>query len=238
MAVTEVNGCRYCAWIHGSWQEFLGDDGRADAEESLLTYARACAEAGRPLDTAPLREVMPDDAVRALRATVAQIELSNLVGNTVDGLIARMTRKRPFQPVLAAAEVAAVAMAVPLAVPLITMAAALRAAANLAPELPNVEVDDKGDANLLVHLLAEAAPALLRNSIVRTVVLGSPFVINVGVQAGRTSATVRVGDRSMSVENGLAGDCHLVLRGDVESLLRIATGDFTRGLGDIRIRPQ
>ena len=25
LAVTEVNGCRYCAWIHGSWQEFLGE---------------------------------------------------------------------------------------------------------------------------------------------------------------------------------------------------------------------
>src|SRR5437868_14820177 len=53
LAVTEVNGCRYCAWIHGSWQDFLGEAAVHDAEEALLAYARACAEAGRPLDPEP-----------------------------------------------------------------------------------------------------------------------------------------------------------------------------------------
>ena len=48
LAVTEVNGCRYCAWIHGSWQDFLGENSLVDADEALLTYARACAEAGYP----------------------------------------------------------------------------------------------------------------------------------------------------------------------------------------------
>src|SRR5207248_753144 len=72
MAVTEVNGCRYCAWIHGSWQEFLGDVEPARAEDALLAYARASAEAGRPLDPAPLTDVLPADAVAAVRATVAQ----------------------------------------------------------------------------------------------------------------------------------------------------------------------
>ncbi|MBV9041597.1 MAG: carboxymuconolactone decarboxylase family protein, partial [Acidimicrobiia bacterium] len=45
LAVTEVNGCRYCAWIHGSWQDFLGENSLVDADEALLAYARACAEA-------------------------------------------------------------------------------------------------------------------------------------------------------------------------------------------------
>src|SRR6202008_1691 len=49
LAVTEVNGCRYCAWIHGSWQDFLGDVDPADAGEALLAYARAGAEGGTPL---------------------------------------------------------------------------------------------------------------------------------------------------------------------------------------------
>src|SRR5438874_2660064 len=105
LAVTEVNGCRYCAWIHGSWQDFLGENSLVDADEALLAYARACAEAGRPLDPAPLADVLPADAIASVRATVAQIEVSNLVGNTVDGLIARVTRKRPLDPVNAAGEV-------------------------------------------------------------------------------------------------------------------------------------
>src|SRR5438445_8397812 len=96
LAVTEVNGCRYCAWIHGSWQDFLGDVATADAEDALLAYARACAEAGRPLPPDDLHAVLPPDAVGVVRATVAQIEVANLVGNTVDGVLARVTRKRPL----------------------------------------------------------------------------------------------------------------------------------------------
>src|SRR3954454_11446620 len=98
LAVTEVNGCRYCAWIHGAWQDFLGDGVHAHAEEALMAYARACAEAGRPLPTDDLALALPPDAVRAVRATVAQIEVSNLVGNTVDGLLARLARRRPLAP--------------------------------------------------------------------------------------------------------------------------------------------
>src|SRR5581483_1643257 len=46
-----------------------------------------------------LRDVLPEAALSAVRATVAQIEVSNLVGNTVDGMLARLTRKRPMAPV-------------------------------------------------------------------------------------------------------------------------------------------
>src|SRR5256885_9475622 len=99
LAVTEVNGCRYCAWIHGSWQDFLGENSLVDADEALLAYARACAEEGRPLDPAPLAGVLPPEAIASARATDAQTKVSTLVGNTVDGLIARLTRKRPPDPV-------------------------------------------------------------------------------------------------------------------------------------------
>ena len=156
--VTEVNGCRYCAWIHGSWQDFLGEKGLADADEALLTYARACAEAGTPLDPAPLARSLPPEAVQAVRATVAQIEVSNLVGNTVDGLLARVTRKRPLDPVLTVQELAVVGAALPLAVPLLAAGAALRTASRLAPPVPQAQMPPGGEANLLVHLLAQAAP--------------------------------------------------------------------------------
>src|SRR5438477_11407757 len=121
LAVTEVNGCRYCAWIHGSWQDYLGDRGAEEAEEALVVYARACADAGVPLDPAPLRDHLPPEAVQAVRATVAQIEVSNLVGNTVHGLLARVTRLRPLDPLAAARELSVVGVAVPVAVPLLAL---------------------------------------------------------------------------------------------------------------------
>src|SRR5436305_11552127 len=86
LAVTEVNGCRYCAWIHGSWRDFLGENSLVDADEALLAYARACAQAGRPLDPAPLADGLPADPIACVRATVAQIDVPNLVGHTLDGL--------------------------------------------------------------------------------------------------------------------------------------------------------
>ena len=236
LAVTEVNGCRYCAWIHGSWQDFLGDGGVHDAEEALLTYARACADAGRPLDPAPLSAVLPPEAVAAVRATVAQIEVSNLVGNTVDGLLARLTRKRPLEPVTTAGEVAVVAASLPLAVPLLAVGAALRAASRLAPTLPEPELPPKGEANLLAHLLAQAAPQLLANAFVRLVVLGSPLTLVVGLQAGRTTATVRVGRGRLAVENGIARDAVAVVEGDVEPLLRLVSGAMLDEVRNVRIR--
>src|SRR5258705_7404954 len=119
MAVTEVNGCRYCAWIHGSWQDFLGDADEVAAEDALLTYARACAEAGRPLPPGPLADVLPPAAVASVRATGAQIEVANLVGNTGHRLLARVTRKRPLRPLDAAGELGTIVASLPPAVPLL-----------------------------------------------------------------------------------------------------------------------
>ena len=237
LAVTEVNGCRYCAWIHGSWQDFLGETGDDPADEGVLAYARACAEAGRPLDPSPLGEVMPPAAVQEVRATVAQIEVANLVGNTVDGLLARLTRKRPLDPVAAARELATVAAAVPVAVPMLGAAAVMRAVGQLAPALPPVTMPPPGEANLLVHLLAEALPAWLANAAVRTAVLGLPFTVSVSVKAGRTAATLRVGRGRVAVENGVSGDALLLVEGDVEPLLRLASGSIVRQLAAVRIRP-
>ena len=236
LAVTEVNGCRYCAWIHGSWRDFLGENSLVDADEALLAYARACAEAGRPLDPAPLTAVLPPDAVASVRATVAQIEVSNLVGNTVDGLIARITRKRPLDPANAVAEAAVVAAAIPLAIPMLGAGAALRAASRLAPPVPAPQMPPAGEANLLVHLLAQLAPTLLANALLRSAVIGSPVVLVVGLKAGRTTATVRAGRGRLALENGISPDVVMVVEGDVEPLLRLASGQVLQEARNLRIR--
>src|SRR5581483_2358609 len=236
LAVTEVNGCRYCAWIHGSWQDFLGENSLVDADEALLTYARACADAGRPLDPTPLTDVLSADAVASVRATVAQIEVSNLVGNTVDGLIARLTRKRPLDPVNAVGEAAVVAAAIPLAIPMLAAGAALRTAARFAPPVPAAQMPPAGEANLLVHLLAQLAPTLLANALLRTAVLGSPVVLVVGLKAGRTTATVRAGRGRLALENGISPDVLMVVEGDVEPLLRLASGQVLQEARNLRIR--
>jgi|GEM_PF-2753309 len=236
LAVTEVNGCRYSAWIHGSWQDFLGDVHHVDAHDALLAYARACAEAGRPLPADELRDVLPEAALSAVRATVAQIEVSNLVGNTVDGMLARLTRKRPMAPVAFAREAATVALALPIAAPLFTTAAVMRVAARWAPPLPVVEMPPTDEANLLAHLLAGAAPTYLANAVARLVLLGLPVPVAIGVRAGRTSATIRFGRRALAVENGISSDAVVVIEGEVEPLLELATGSIVRELGAIRLR--
>ncbi len=239
LAVTEVNGCRYCAWIHGSWADYLGDGeaGAAPSEEALLAYARACAEAGHPLDPAPLADQLPAGAMEAVRATLASIEVSNLVGNTVDGLLARLTRKRPADPVAALGEVVAVALAAPVAVPMLATAGAMRLVTRVAPPMPELEVPPPGEANLLVHLLAQTAPAYLANAAVRAAVLGLPVPVSVALRAGRTAATIRVGRGRLAIANGVTSDALVVVEGDVEPLLRAASGALVRELGHLRIRP-
>ena len=236
LAVTEVNGCRYCAWIHGSWRDFLGDLEPGRAEDAVLAYARACADAGRPLDPTPLGEVLPPAAVDAVRATVAQIEVSNLVGNTVDGLLARVTRKRPADPVAATGELATIAIALPIALPLLVGAAAMRAATRLAPPVPTVAMPEAGEANLLVHLVAESVPTYLANAAVRLAVLTLPFTVSIGLRAGRTAATVRVGQGQIEVRNGIASDALVVVEGEVEPLLRLAAGEIVAAIGRVRVR--
>ena len=241
LAVTEVNGCRYGAWIHGSWADYLGDRPEGDeegvrAEEALLLYARACADAGRPLDPEPLREVLPDEAVAAVRATVAQIEVSNLVGNTVDGLLARLTRRRPLDPPRAAVEAATVAAALPLALPMLAAGAAMRAVSRLAPPVPEIEQPPAGEANLLVHLLAQTVPAYLANAGVRLATLGLPVPVSVGVRAGRTAATLRIGRGRIALENGIGPEAIVVVEGDIDPLLQLATGSLVRDLSTLRIR--
>jgi hypothetical protein len=130
-----------------------------------------------------------------------------------------------------------VAAAVPLAVPLLSTAAAMRALGRLAPPLPEVTMPEKGEANLLVHLLAAAIPTYLSNAAVRLAILGLPFEVAIGLKAGRTTATVRVGRRQVAVENGVAADALAVVEGEVEPLLKLASGNVVGELRKLRLRP-
>jgi AhpD family alkylhydroperoxidase len=237
LAVTEVNGCRYCAWIHGSWADYLGStDDPAEATDALLTYARACADAGTPLDTAPLDDVLPAEVVQGLRATVAQIEVANLVGNTVDGLLARATRKRPLDAPRALGELATVAVALPIAVPMLAVGGVFRAVRRIAPDVPEIDMPPAGEANLLVHLLARAVPSYLANAGLRLALLRLPAPISIGVKAGRTAATLRIGRGGIQLTNGVAPDALLVVEGDVEPLLQLATGSLVREISTLRVK--
>jgi AhpD family alkylhydroperoxidase len=237
LAVTEVNGCRYCAWIHGSWADYLGAlDDPAEAHEALLTYARACAEAATPLDPSALGGVLPPEVLGTLRATVAQIEVANLVGNTVDGLLARATRRRPLDPARALGELATVAIALPIAVPMLAVGGALRLVGRIAPGIPAIDVPDAGEANLLVHLLARAVPSYLANAGLRLALLNLPVPVPIALTAGRTSATLWIGRGQIRIDNGVAPDALLVVEGEIEPLLQLATGHLVREIGSLRVK--
>ncbi|HEX4822247.1 MAG TPA: hypothetical protein VFV00_18720 [Acidimicrobiales bacterium] len=237
LAVADVNGCRYCAWIHGSWRAFLGDGPHDDIEQVLLTHARACAEAGRPLPLDELSAVLPPAALRGVRATVAQVGVASFVGNTFDRLRSRATGRTTREPIGFTRDAITVAAALPVAVPMFATAAAMRLATRVAPPIPEIDVPDGDDANLLVHLLVTVAPVYLSNAVVRLASLGLPRPIAVGVRSGRTAATIRVGRGTLSIENGIGRDTVVVVEGEVEALLQTATGSIVRELGGIRIRP-
>ncbi len=237
LAVAEVNGSRYSAWVHGGWQAFLGTTDPTDAAEAVVAFARACAEAGHPVDPGALGATLPPAAVRSLRATVAQIELASLVGNTAEGLVGRATGRRPRAPLRAARELVTVGLALPFAVPMVAISGAMRLADRWAPAVPTVEIADAGEANLLVHLLAQTVPSYLGHAAVRAAVLGLPFTVSIGIRSGRTSATLRFGRGAISVANGIQSDTLVLVDGDVEPLLRAASVAIVSELRSVRLRP-
>jgi hypothetical protein len=136
----------------------------------------------------------------------------------------------------AARDAATITLAAPLAMPFLALGGALRLLDSFAPDLPAVERPDD-DANLLAHLLVEAVPGYLGHAVVRTTVLRLPFEVSVGLRTGRSAATVRLGRGQVEVVNGISDDALMVLEGDLEPLLRAASGAIVREIGSIRIRP-
>jgi len=232
LAVTEVNGCRWSAWVHASWLEFLGQRDPEEFLEPLFVYARSCAEEGRPLDTTVLEATYPPAMVRSVRAVVAHAELGNLVGNTADGTLERLLGRRPSAPVVALQDAAVVGLALPFVAPMAATALVMRTLTDLAPRLPAAQFvagDHDDDApNLVAHLLVEAAPTYLGHTLVRTGLLLSPVPLAVAVRMEGRSATLRVGRRRVSVSNGVSRDALVVLEGGTEPLLRVVASSIVR----------
>ncbi len=232
LAVTEVNGCRWSAWVHVSWLEFLGERDPEEFLEPLFAYARSCAEGGRPLDTTVLEAAYPPAMVRSVRAVVARTELVNLVETTADGAVERILGRRPSSPIVALQDAALVGLALPFVAPMAAAALAMRTLTDLAPQLPPAQfvvgdVDDEVP-NLVAHLLVEAVPTYLGHTLVRTGLLLSPVSLAVAVRMEGRSATLRVGRRRISVSNGVSRDALVVLEGGAEPLLRVVASSIVR----------
>lgn len=236
LAVAEADGCRYTAWVHGSWSQYLGG-GDEQAEGALLDFALASARAGKPVDPGTLCVVLPADTLMALRAAVAQAEVSNLAGRTVDALGRRVRGKRSWGPVGLAQDIATLAISGPIAAPFAAVAGAMRMVDRLLPPMPTVETPVGEEPNLLAHLLAESIPAQLSGAAARSAMLALPVTVGVAIRSGRSSATIRFGRSRISVENGVRDDAWLVIDGEMEPLLRAASQLILRELSGVEIRP-
>lgn len=236
LEVAVAHDSRWCAFVHRAWAGFLGDEPTADAEEVVLAHARACARAGRPVDDADLAAVLPPEAVRAVRAIVADAALASRAGNSVDRLGRRLRGREPLLRASTVTDVVVAAWAVPLGLPWVAAGAALDALGRSAPPIPPVQVVS-ADPNLLTELLADAVPALLAHAAVRSVVLAAPAGTEIGVRAGRTTSTVRLDRHRIEVSDGLSSDALLVVVGDQERLLRIASGSIARQVSRLRVQP-
>lgn len=103
LAVTAVNRCRYCSFVHtrmalraGVTREeldklFSGDfDALPDHERVALLYAQHWADThGRPDPEAEARlsESYPPETVEAILVTIRFINFNNLFGNTTDWVL-------------------------------------------------------------------------------------------------------------------------------------------------------
>ena len=231
VVVSEVNGARTAAWVHGAWLDFLGTRDPEDALGPLFDYARACAEAGVPLDTTTLDAVYPAAVVRSVRATVAVAQLGSLVANTAEGLVARLQGGPRRAGLGALQEAFSFGASLPLVAPTLVMAGTMKVLTKLAPPMPRLELPPAGDANLVVHLLAEAAPTYLGHALVRTGLVWSPVPIAVAFRMEGVSATMRIGRGRVAIANGVASDVLAVIDGGIEPLLHLVAGSILKDLG-------
>lgn len=107
LAVSGVNACRYCLFVHGAWARSAGLSAReiddltharpdpdARADEAAVTYVQALAERdfrGVPAELVTWYQETYPAAVRARIEAVARMaNLSNRTGNTFDALLSRL----------------------------------------------------------------------------------------------------------------------------------------------------
>ena len=108
LVVTEVNGCRYCRTFHASeaLQVGIADSELAELlagqiptdtpEEEIpaLIYARYWAESGAepaPENVQELIDVYGDEKAAAIHIVLRMIRMGNLMGNTADYMLYRLT---------------------------------------------------------------------------------------------------------------------------------------------------
>jgi AhpD family alkylhydroperoxidase len=110
LAVTEVNGCRYCSYAHARSALAAGLteaeiaalargelDGAPPEQAVALVYARHWAEADGAPDPAARRRVVAaygETATRDIELTLQMIRVGNLLGNTWDYLLFRASSGR------------------------------------------------------------------------------------------------------------------------------------------------
>jgi hypothetical protein len=203
-----------CRTLHRPWADFVGVPDDELAAAAVVDFARRSADAGEVVDRRDLEAALSADESRAV---------ASLVGFAL--AIARAGRGPVGSTLMA-----------PLAAPMAAAATVLTIVNRLAPRLPADRAHDDQE-NLLTVLLGHAIRAWLANAGVRLVVLRLPVTLVIGVRAGRTSSTVRVGRGRVDVEDGIAPDAVVVVDGEIEPLLRQASGRLARQLGGIRIRP-
>lgn len=107
LAVTAVNGCRYCSYAHTRQALAEGIDGSeiralldgvvedSPSEEiQALLYAQHWAETAGKVDPAAreqMVETYDSDTVKAIELALQTIQMGNLLGNTVDYLLYRLS---------------------------------------------------------------------------------------------------------------------------------------------------
>lgn len=106
LAVSGVNHCRYCLFVHGAWarQAGVGDrevevlehgrpDPDAQSDEAAVTFMQAWAERdfrGAPVEVAAwFEDVFPPPMRDKLGAIARLANFSNRTGNTFDALLSR-----------------------------------------------------------------------------------------------------------------------------------------------------
>ncbi|MBN1629425.1 MAG: carboxymuconolactone decarboxylase family protein [Thermoleophilia bacterium] len=107
LAVTEVNGCRYCAYAHARMALSAGLDqadidalskgsleGAPPEEVPALLYAQHWAEADAQPDSEARQRVLDiygQSKIEAIELTLRMIRLGNLLGNTSDYVLHRLS---------------------------------------------------------------------------------------------------------------------------------------------------
>jgi len=111
MAITAINGCRYCSWVHTRMGQHSGSSSKDileiysmnfknvdKGERVALTFAQHYAETDRQPTEESVRKLVSTYGAKKSQDIlnyINMIYLANLVGNTIDSFKSRMKGKPP-----------------------------------------------------------------------------------------------------------------------------------------------